>query len=145
MRSKLFFEEDGKPIRFRVGMTHLEDGAFLLDIARNIRSIYFEDKGLYHRRIHEESAMNKLDLERLVNKMLHGYGILLESTILKENHILMQYAQNAYLRAVKYYLKQCMENNMNSAVELIRIYFDNDDDLKDIINEINRGRYEVIN
>ena len=50
--SSLIAKEDGIPIRFRMAMAHLEDGAFLLEVTENIRRVYFGEYGLYNIQIH---------------------------------------------------------------------------------------------
>ena len=143
MRSELLFEENGAPIRFKLGMTHLEDGAFLMDIARNVRSVYFEEAGLYHNRSHGESAMHSLDVQKLVWKMLDGYDVLIQSRILRENGILMQYARHAQQRAARYYTKQLVENGVPEGLDQLYARFSDDAELKSVLDEVRKCANEV--
>ena len=45
--------------------------------------------------------------------MLDGYDVLLESQLLYKNSVLRTYAQNAYLRVVRYYTKQLIVKNQH--------------------------------
>lgn len=114
-RSSLFYTKEGEPIRFKVGMKYLEDGHFLMNVMNNVRTGYFYNKGFYHIRKHEESAMGKLDFASLSEQMLDGYEEVLKCITIKENPVADAYIRTAFTRAALYYLRMCCSRKLDDA------------------------------
>lgn len=125
-RRDSFFEKDGSSIRFCEGMKYLEDGLFLVEVLKNVRTFFFESKGLYNRRMHEESAMHSLDISELAFKMYSGYEAIIQSATIRENPIAMCYARNAFLRTVRFYARKSIEGNRPEAIVRMRDRFQGD-------------------
>lgn len=131
--ASVFFGRGGDVLRFKEGMTHLEDGELLLRVLTNIRMGYVGNRGLHNIRYHSESALGALDAKGTTRRMLHGYEQLIALKEYQSDRIASAYIAHAHQRAALHYLRLCIENGQYWMADEIAGHFTHDHAFQDLL------------